>query len=282
MLNIKNNSNLLLKSFQNFLLNKNSEDFLNQIGIWILGYVTRRLRASEDEASMVFLKFWLERGKLLDYFNTKGCKNIFGFLSFFSKNLLNYIRKKQESLRSKEEFVLSQEIEKHIERGLSSSNFQEVILRYTLKKLPMINRVIICLRYGISLSIKEKDFLLNFLNSEEKYQQLLTEFEKRLQKLKSKDFEKIEKLNLYQWKLLYSADGNLEILSQRKKRLQKEILKAYEIFSFGELSTYLGLSKYKVSQSCEYSLQFLVQDLYLRQKEKTYFQNEIFQKWKKR
>lgn len=259
MLDIKNNSNLLLKAFQRFLSNKEPEDLLNQIGIWIFGYVVRRLRATDDEASLVFLKFWLERNKLVTYFKTRGCKNIFGFLTFFSKNLLLSVRRAEANIQSIDEFVTSNEISKTIENTSITSLTSKKILRCALKKLSIMNRVILCLRYGFSLTKKEKDFLLYLLKDRSKYIKLITELQNRIKKQKSKDSQNIEKLNLYHWR--YTALGNSNVLLSRKKKLQKEIFKLSEVFTFKEISSFLGISTYKISQSCEYSLQFIAKDL---------------------
>ncbi|MCX7998759.1 MAG: hypothetical protein N3A69_07380 [Leptospiraceae bacterium] len=271
MLDIKNNSNSVLKAFQNFLGNRESEDFLNQIGIWIFGYVTRRLRASEDEASLVFLKFWIEKKNLIHYFNSKGCKNIFGFLSFFSKNLLRSIRKSLETSKTIDEFILSNEISKQKQSSCTSYNNSQKFLRYAINRLSILNRIILCLRYGITLTNQEKEFLYEFLRNKEKCENLLSEFERRLQKQKSRDLERMEKLNFYHWKISSQTETNSNFYWKRKRKLQAEIMKVSEIFTLKELSTYLGISKYKVAQSCEYSIQYIIQSMELKNKNQNLF-----------
>lgn len=271
MLDIKNNSNSLLKAFQNFLVNRGSDDFLKQVGIWIFGYVTRKLRASEDEASLVFLKFWIEKKNLINYLNTKGCKNLFGFLSFFSKNLLISIRKSEETSKSRDNFVLSNEVIKQKQISCDFQNNSKKFLRCALNQLSILNRIILCLRYGISLTMNEKNFLYEFLKNSQKYKNLLSEFERRIDKQKYSDSTKMEKLNFYHWKILSNIETQSDIFSKRKRKLQEEIMKVNEVFTLKEISTYLGISKYKVSQSCQYSLQFLIQSMEAKYKNQNLF-----------
>lgn len=261
MLDFKDNSNLVLKAFQKFLGSKDSNDFTSQVGIWIIGYVMRKLRASEDEASLVFLKFWIDKSKLLEYLNTKGCKNLFGFLSCFSRNLLLNIRKSEQSLKTKEEFALSNEKDKLIQNSPNTKSLSKKKLRLTLNKISILNRIILCLRYGIKLSKIEKNFLLSFLNNTSKYQNLMHEFHSRMRDRKAKELHKLEKLNSYQWRLLYNEKNMESLILSRKKKLQTEVLQIEELFTFKELSHHLGISKYKIVQSCEYCLQFIAKDL---------------------
>lgn len=261
MLDIKDNSNLVSQAFQKFLGNRDSHDFLSQAGIWIVGYVVRKLKASEDEASLVFLKFWLDRAKLIEYFYSKGFKNLFGFLACFSRNLLLNVRKTELHSKTKEEFVLSNEQNKLAKKPENNISPSRIKLRNTLNKISILNRIIICLKYGIKLSKVEKEFLMQFLNNQSTYQKLMYEFESRMKERKNRELAKIEKLNFYQWKLLYRRkDSESKILS-RKRKLQNEILQLEGIFTIKELSSYLGISNYKIAQSCDYSLKFIAQDL---------------------
>lgn len=262
MLNLKDNSNLVLQAFQKFLGSRDSNDFLIQTGIWIVGYVTRKLRASEDEASLVFLKFWIDRAKLIEYFNSKGFKNLFGFLACFSKNLLLNVRRKEQYSKTKEDFVLSNEQKKlNIQKNANYTVSSKTKLRTSLKKISILNRIILCLRYGIKLSREERIFLFHFLNNETIYKKLIHEFEKRIKERKDRELEKIEKLNFYQWKLSYQEKNSEHKTLSRKRKLQNEILQLEAIFTFKELSNYLGISNYKIVQSCDYSLKFIAQDL---------------------
>lgn len=260
MLNIKDNSNLVFKAFQKFLGTQDSKDFVTQIGIWIFGYVTRKLRASEDEASLVFLNFWSEQNKFIQYINLKGCKNLFGFLAFCSRNLLIKVRRSEQDQESIQQFVALEERGRITQTELYASTSSHVILRYAIRKLSILNRIILCFRYGIKLTKTEKEFLMSFLDNENKYHQILSEFESRIKQQNSKSLRIIEKLNHCHWKISYSSKG-LNLFINRKRKLQNELIKIDEIFSIKEIADYLGISKYKIKQSCEHSIQFIRRDL---------------------
>jgi hypothetical protein len=263
MLEIKNNSNLLNKAFEKFLKTKDANEFCNQIGIWIFGYVSRRLKATEDEASMVFLDFWMNKAKLIDYLNKRGCRNIFGFLTYFSKNLFWKVKKQERSQESIQEFFISLEKENQKNSTSPTNNVSQILLKSSIQKLSILNRIIFCLRYGILLGKGEKIFLVDFLGNQEKYSNLMREFEKRVKQQQKKSNQQLEKLNFYHWKILYSHEKYHDLFCERKKKTQENLLKLQEIFTIKELAQLLGISKYRATQSCEHSLKFIRKDLHL-------------------
>lgn len=230
-------------------LEKDLRPILHTVGAWMEDYA-RRKKWNGDELSEVYITITEKFLHILLRFKKNGYANFSSYLGKYVKNCRMNILRKEFEKNNPALFELWDE-ERNFQRILIPEDNQKgnENIRNVLLALKPLNRIVISMRYNLALPKSETDSFLSLMNESDKKEMI-----GRKEKIQQSEKRYLERLTRLTGRILKKKDGERQMLSERKKRLVKKIMRPRELFSISELGKILGMPESRIARVCKVSI----------------------------
>ncbi|HMV76757.1 MAG TPA: hypothetical protein PLJ29_01180 [Leptospiraceae bacterium] len=222
---------------------------LNAAGIWMEEYA-RRKKWNGDELSETYIAITEKILQILFRFKKNGYSNFPSYLGKYIKNCRMNIMRRDFERDNPALFELWDE-EGNFRRALTAEEplKKNQNLRNALLALNPLNRMVISMRYNLSFMKSDADTFLKLMNESDR-----TEMMCRKEKLYQWEQKFLERLTGLTKRILERKDNERKLLSERKKRLLKKLMRPRELFSIAELGKIFGMPESRIARVCKVSI----------------------------
>lgn len=222
---------------------------LNAAGCWMEDYA-RRKKWDDDELSEIYLAVTEKILQILFRFKKNGYSNFPAYLGRYTKNCrMNNMRKDFEK-DNPALFELWDE-ERNLKRTPVSEEFLQKNegIRNALLSLKPLNRIVISMRYNLSFLKSDADIFFKLMDPFDRMELI-----RRKEKFQQSEKKIMERLTGLTKRILQKKDQERKLLSQRKQKLLKKIMRPKELFSIAELGKIFGMPESRIARVCKVSI----------------------------
>ncbi|HMV43963.1 MAG TPA: hypothetical protein PK079_14515 [Leptospiraceae bacterium] len=251
-------------AFNKYKQERNIKLLLDTAGLWIMNKARYRYRLDEDELSEVFIHFYENGQKCIEFFERNHYISFPAYLSVYTKHLAFSTYKRRKQIYNEEYLGLWSEgmmIRDYIPHILDNTHR----IRMHLKELCSMGRIIVSLRFNLKLEIEDLKIL--YKNMTKPIEVFHQEYEDRIHRMRAKREDLNLTLNKYNHRIINSSNSSTHIYRARKQRIINSLLDTYILYSIKEISDLLAISRHQTGRLYRRSMEVLRDRIYAQNEE---------------